>query len=126
MSKILVVDDSMVIRKMINKILSEVGHEIIQAEDGKEGLELFGSTVFDLVITDINMPIMNGFELSEKIRESEGQACDVPIIVISTEFSDEVKKRGRNIGVNAWMVKPAENEKLIKAVAFLIENTKAK
>ena len=126
MSKILVVDDSMVIRKMINKALSEAGHEIVQAENGKEGLELFQSDTFDLIITDINMPIMNGFEFSEKVRSGEAPSCEIPIIVISTEFSDEVKARGRNMGINAWMVKPAENEKLIKAVAFLIENTKAK
>jgi len=125
MSKILVVDDSMVIRKMINKTLSTEGHEIVQAENGQEGLELFNSSPFDLIITDINMPIMNGFEFSEKVRAGVAPSCDVPIIVLSTEFSDEVKERGRNIGVNAWMVKPAEEEKLVKAVAFLIKNTKA-
>ncbi|OUR97933.1 hypothetical protein A9Q84_06980 [Halobacteriovorax marinus] len=126
MSKILVVDDSMVIRKMIKNSLQKEGHEIHQAENGQEGFELFAAHSFDLIITDINMPIMNGFEFSEKVRASSGTSCDIPIIVLSTEFSDEVKERGRNIGINAWMVKPAEEEKLLKAVAFLIENTKMK
>lgn len=111
---------------MINKTLVAQGHEIVQAENGQEGFELFSSSPFDLIITDINMPVMNGFEFSEKVRSGDSPAADIPIIVLSTEFSDEVKERGRNIGVNAWMVKPAEEEKLVKAVAFLIENTKAK
>jgi len=124
MSKILVVDDSLVIRKMVKRALENVGNEIIQAENGLEGLELFQSHAIDLIVTDINMPVMNGFEFSEKVRADDTIKAKTPIIVLSTEFSDEVKEKGRNLGINAWMVKPPEDEKIVKAVKVLLEKSK--
>ena len=124
MSKILIVDDSMVIRKMINRSLEVQQHEIVQAENGQEGLTLFQDNTFDLIITDINMPIMNGFEFIEAVRTSDHAKKNLPIIVLSTEFSDDVKARGRELGVNAWMVKPTEDDTLNEAVTTLISRAK--
>ena len=125
MSKILIVDDSMVIRKMINKSLDLAGHECHQAENGQEGFNTFLENTFDLVVTDINMPILDGFGLIEKIRTSDHAAKNLPIIVLSTEFSDDTKAKGRSLGVNAWMVKPTDDSVLQNAVAALIERAKA-
>jgi len=119
MPKALVVDDSIVIRKMVGKILSENGHEYVQAENGQEALEIFESQDFNIVITDINMPIMNGFELASAIRKSSNGHSNIPIIVLSTEFSDEVKAEGKKIGVNAWMIKPCDEDKLVAAISQL-------
>lgn len=124
MPKILIVDDSMVIRKMINKSLEDAQYEVIQAENGQEAFSLFQSNDIDLIITDINMPIMNGFEFIEKVREKSPDNKKLPIIVVSTEFSDEVKQRGKKLGVSAWMVKPTQDDVLNEAVATLLERAK--
>jgi two-component system chemotaxis response regulator CheY len=120
MSKILVVDDSMVIRKIVIKAVEVDGHETVQAENGLEAFDLFQADKFDLIITDINMPIMNGFEFSKKVRSDESVNSEVPIIVLSTEFSDDMKTEGKALGVNAWMVKPPDNAKLLKGVTALL------
>lgn len=119
MSKILIIDDSMVIRKMVNKSLVDQNHETAQAENGQEGFELFSDGDYDLIITDINMPIMNGFELIKKIRELP-KGGNVPIIVLSTEFSDDIKQQGKDLGVNAWMVKPTQDDTLNEVVTALL------
>lgn len=119
MSKILIVDDSMVIRKMVKKSLEDNQHETAQAENGQEGFDLFQDGSYDLVITDINMPILNGFELIAKIRET-GQGKTTPIIVLSTEFSDDIKAQGKALGVNAWMVKPTQDDTLNEVVTALL------
>lgn len=121
MSKILVVDDSMVIRKMIQKSLETNGHEVTQAENGQEGFDRFNEGEFDLLITDINMPIMNGFELVEKVRISNHSKRTLPIVVVSTEFSDNLKLKGKNLGVNAWVVKPTNDDDLNQVVSALIK-----
>ena len=119
MSKILIVDDSMVIRKMVRKSLEDNNHETGQAENGQEGFEAFESGSYDLVITDINMPVLNGFELIAKIRQS-AKGTSTPIIVLSTEFSDDIKQQGKDLGVNAWMVKPTQDDTLNEVVTALI------
>ena len=124
MPSILVVDDSMVIRKMLNKAL-ESDYSVSQAENGQEGLTLFEANSYDLLITDINMPIMNGFELIEKVRTGGHEKKHLPIIVLSTEFSDDVKAKGRELGVNAWMVKPTEETILKDAVKALLAKANA-
>lgn len=120
MANILIVDDSLVIRKMLNAIL-EGKHKVEQACDGQEAYELLEEKKFDLVITDINMPIMNGFDLARKIRELDNHHKDMPIIVLSTEFSDDIKSEGKQIGINAWMVKPCEEEQLLQAIDHLVK-----
>lgn len=121
MPKILIVDDSKFIRKMISMPLEAAEHEITQAENGQEAFEIFQDHNFDLVITDINMPILGGFGLIEKIRGSSHLRKYIPIIVVSTEFSDDVKERGRRLGVGAWMVKPTDGDSLNEAVNVLIQ-----
>lgn len=117
MANILVVDDSKTILKMITRYLTDDGHDVITADDGLEGLNVFQKEMgqFDLVITDINMPNMNGIELTEKIRNGSIKN-NIPIIVLSTEESDKMKVEGKRVGVSAWIVKPPQAELLKKAV----------
>ncbi len=117
MSKILVVDDSTVMRKLVIHILDKKGHESTQAADGQEAFDKFDSQAFDLIITDINMPNMNGFELTKKVREhADAVKAKIPVIVISTEFSDKIKNEGKDLGVNAWIVKPCDEDQLLQAI----------
>jgi len=122
MARILVADDSRTILKMISHYLTSEGYEVITADDGREALDIFESESdkVDLVITDINMPNMNGLELAEKIRSSEVNS-GLPIIVLSTEESDKIKAEGKKAGVSAWIVKPPKQELLIKAVKHFIK-----
>lgn len=119
MPKILVVDDSLVIRKMLVKSLEESQYEVLQAENGQEGLDLFTIHHCDLLITDINMPILNGLQLISKIRQTD-RGKSVPIIVLSTEFSDDIKQQGKDLNVKAWMVKPAQEDTLKEVVTALL------
>lgn len=119
MAKILVVDDSMVIRKMVVKTLETNNHQTSQAENGQEGYNAFDREHYDLIITDINMPILNGFEMIAKIRQTT-QGKTTPIIVLSTEFSDDIKQQGKNLGVSAWMVKPTQDSVLNEVVTALL------
>ena len=116
MSKlILTVDDSASMRMLLKASLTAQGYSIESANDGEEGLERMREVKPDLLITDINMPKMDGFELIEAVRgvpEFKG----TPILVLSTEFSDEKKSRAREAGATGWITKPFEATKLGAAI----------
>lgn len=119
MKKILVVDDSKTIRKMVMHALKDKGYEFVEAVDGKEALEMYEANEFHLIISDINMPRMSGLELAEQIR-SLGSRSDIPILILSTESGAEMKTKGKEIGVSAWIVKPFKDPDLNMAVEALI------
>jgi len=113
---ILTVDDSRMMRQMLMMTLSSAGHNVYQAADGVEGLEVLGEHLgFELIITDINMPRLDGFGLIERVRALP-QYCATPILVLSTESSDAKKARARAAGASGWIVKPFNSEKLLNAV----------
>lgn len=116
MSKtILTVDDSATIRMLLKKTLSDQGFTVESANDGAHGLERMREVQPDLLITDINMPNMDGFELIEALRQ-EAQFKSTPILVLSTEFSDEKKTRAREAGATGWITKPFDADKLGAAI----------
>ncbi len=116
MSKtVLTVDDSRTMRDMLRLALSAAGYIVIQAEDGIEGLEKLADCSPDVIITDINMPRMDGFTFISGVRQ-DGRHRAVPILVLSTEFSDEKKQRARSAGATGWIVKPFDPAKLSAAV----------
>lgn len=120
MAKILVVDDSGVIRKTIMMILNDAGYEFTEAADGVEGLAKFSENPgFDLVITDINMPNMDGLTMSEKLR-AEPNGKSVLIFVVSTEGNPDLKARAKAAGILAWMTKPPQPDKLRDAVKLVL------
>ncbi|MET0366231.1 MAG: response regulator [Sphingobium sp.] len=114
-TKILTVDDSRSMRALLRVALVERGYEVCEAEDGVEALEWLETNSADVIITDINMPRLDGFGLIERVRSST-RHIDRPILVLTTESSDEKKKRARDAGATGWIVKPFDPEKLAAAV----------
>ena len=115
MQTILIVDDSSTIRQVIVFCLKEAGYQVIEAVDGKDALEKLAKSQVDLLITDLHMPNMDGFELSRAVRAS-GKHKFIPILVLTTESQQSSKEMGKSIGVTGWFVKPFEPEQLIKVV----------
>lgn len=116
MSKhVLAVDDSASIRQMIEITLKSSGYQVTLAQDGQEALEHCQQQVYDLVLTDQNMPRMDGITLIKSLRLLDTYR-KVPIMVITTEASDEMKAKGRAAGATGWMVKPFDPEKLLKVL----------
>ncbi len=117
--KILIVDDSEAIRKSVQFVLEQAGFESEQAGDGEEGVTVFSSGKFDLILTDINMPKMNGFELTEKVRALPAGKF-VPILILTTESQGSMIEKGKKAGATGWIVKPFSNEKLLETVQKVI------
>jgi two-component system chemotaxis response regulator CheY len=112
---VLAVDDSASMRMLLKTSLTAQGFRIESANDGVHGLERMHEVNPDLLITDINMPRMDGFELIEAVRK-EHQFRGTPILVLSTEFSEEKKARARNAGATGWITKPFDPQKLGTAI----------
>ena len=115
MVKVLAVDDSRTMRDLICAALGDVGIDVTTAEDGLDGLEKLNADVPDVIISDINMPNLDGFGFIEAVR-SGSCASAVPILVLSTESSTEFKMRAKSLGATGWIVKPFDPEKLAAAV----------
>jgi two-component system chemotaxis response regulator CheY len=118
-ARVLVVEDSATMRGFITSTLESVGIEIVQASNGFEALRLMPRARFDLVISDINMPDINGLELVRFIRESPDHR-ETPLLLISTDGRDADRERGLRLGADAYLVKPFEPEALLAAVRRLL------
>jgi two-component system, chemotaxis family, chemotaxis protein CheY len=114
-TRILTVDDSASMRALLLHALTANGFDVAQANDGIAALEWLESNEVDVVITDINMPRLDGFGLIERLRAGKVHR-DRPILVLTTESSDEKKARARAAGATGWIVKPFDPEKLTAAV----------
>ncbi len=121
MSKhILIVDDSKTVRNLVAFIMKKEGFSITTAEDGLDGLEkLYAAENVDLIISDINMPRMDGFTFIKTVREQEAYR-DLPIVVLSTEGQERDIQQGLSLGANLYMVKPAQPDKMVKNVRMLL------
>lgn len=120
MAKILIVDDSNMLRDMVKYALNEGGYpDVVEAVDGSDGLMKAKSAVFDLIVTDINMPNMNGFELITELRKLPTYV-KTPILTLTTEKNDEMKAKGKAVGATGWIVKPFVPEQLLKAVGIVL------
>lgn len=113
--KILAVDDSATMRQMIQLCLSSAGFDVVTAVDGADGVEKLKESNPDVIITDINMPVMDGFEFIETVRGGQ-ENSRLPILVITTESAPEKKARAKNAGATGWIVKPFNPDNLIEAV----------
>ncbi len=111
----LVVDDSFIIRKVVSDALKEENFEVATAEDGQEALKVARGKIFDVIITDLNMPNMDGFELIENLRATEEFKL-TPILVLSTEGREDKKEKGRRLGATDWLVKPFNRQILLAAI----------
>lgn len=120
MAKLLIVDDSTMLRDMLSYALSEGGYsDVVEAVDGVDGLEKARSASFDLIITDVNMPNMDGLTLIGELRKLS-QYSSKPILVLTTERSDEMKAKGKAAGATGWIVKPFVPDQLLKAVNIVL------
>jgi two-component system chemotaxis response regulator CheY len=113
--KILTVDDSRTMRDMLRLALTTAGYDVVQAVDGVDGLGVLERESPDLVITDINMPKMDGFGFIEGARKTDRFRV-VPILVLTTESDPEKKQRARSAGATGWIVKPFDPVKLIDVI----------
>ncbi|BCL71686.1 Chemotaxis protein cheY [Vibrio nigripulchritudo MADA3029] len=119
MTKILAVDDSVSIRQMVSHTLKDAGYEVETANDGSDALKKAKMTKFDVVISDVNMPVMGGFELVRAIRGNP-QYKFIPILMLTTETSMEKKQEGKSAGATGWLVKPFNPETLLKTLKRVI------
>jgi len=115
---ILVVDDSAAIRQSVTFVLQQAGYEIIQAEDGVDGLAKIETATFSLVITDVNMPNMDGITMTKKIRENPKYKF-LPIIVLTTESQGSKMSEGKAAGATGWIIKPFDAKILLGTVKKL-------
>ncbi len=119
MSKVaLVVDDSMIIRKMVSQTLVKLGFEVIDAPDGMAGLEAATGKELALIITDYNMPRMNGLELIKELRALPGHKF-TPVVFLTTEMEERLRNEARAAGATAWIVKPFHPDKVVAVVQKL-------
>lgn len=116
---ILAVDDSSSLRQMVAFSLKAAGYNVVEAVDGQDGLDKAKQQSVDLVLTDQNMPRMDGLSLIKQLRGLP-EYQKVPILMLTTESSDEMKSKGRAAGANGWLVKPFDPQRLIEVVKKVI------
>ncbi|MBK8523079.1 MAG: response regulator [Betaproteobacteria bacterium] len=116
---VLCVDDSASIRQMVGFTLKSAGYEVVDAVDGMDGLDKAKARSVNLVLTDQNMPRMDGLTLIKSLRALP-QYKSVPILMLTTESSESMKSQGRAAGATGWLVKPFDPQKLIEVVKKVI------
>ena len=119
MKRVLAVDDSVSMRELVRATLVDAGYEVVGAEDGHRAYAAARAARFDLVLSDVNMPSMDGIGLVEKLRALPDYRL-VPILMLTTESSAEMKGRARAAGATGWIVKPFDPERLIGAVSRVL------
>jgi two-component system chemotaxis response regulator CheY len=120
--KVLIVDDSSSVRTVARMALRERGYEVIEASNGKEALEKLDSERCHLVISDVNMPTMDGITLLKEIKRHPNYKF-TPVIMLTTEAGEDKKQEGRAAGAKAWITKPFQPNVLIAAVSKLMPAT---
>jgi two-component system chemotaxis response regulator CheY len=112
---ILIVDDSSSMRQLVTFALEDAGYDVVAAVDGKEALSKASENRMDMVVTDLNMPEMDGLELIRQLRAQPVYKF-TPIIMLTTESQEAKKQEGRKVGASGWIVKPFTPEQLIGVV----------
>lgn len=119
MANILAVDDSVSMRQMVGFALKSAGHQVTEASDGVEALAVANDATFDLVITDVNMPNMDGIALIRELRKLPAFKF-TPILMLTTETSGEKKQEGKAAGATGWVVKPFNPNQLIATIGKVL------
>lgn len=119
MTTVLVVDDSASLRNMVAFTLKQQGYEVVEAADGQEALSKARTAVCDLVLTDVNMPIMDGIMLCSELRKLPTFKF-TPILMLTTENSSEMKHKGRAAGATGWLVKPFNPDTLLSTLKRVV------
>jgi two-component system, chemotaxis family, chemotaxis protein CheY len=117
--RILTVADSKTMRDMVSFTLRKAGFDVAEAEDGKAALTVLGGSKFDLIITDLNMPNMDGISLIKTVR-SNSQHRGIPILILTTESNVAKKAEGKAAGATGWLVKPFDPQRLLSTIAKVL------
>jgi two-component system chemotaxis response regulator CheY len=118
---ILTVDDSTSMRQMVRATLQSAGYDVVEAADGQEALEFARGKVVDLVISDVNMPGLDGISLVSALRALPGYRL-TPLLLLTTESSQEKKLEGKRAGATGWIVKPFNPAQLLTTLTRLFGN----
>jgi len=116
---ILIVDDSSSLRQVVSIALESAGYDVVQGCDGQDGLSKLDGRKINLIISDVNMPNMDGLSMVKKIKQNPNYKF-TPIIMLTTEAGETLKNEGKAAGVKAWMVKPFKPEQMVAAVSKLV------
>jgi two-component system chemotaxis response regulator CheY len=119
MTRVLIVDDSALTREFHSHIVKDAGFACVTAVDGMDGLEKATAQKFDLILTDINMQGMDGYEFIRRVRQNPDYD-GVPIIIISTEGREFDKQQGFNAGANLYLVKPTDAHRIVESMRMLL------
>jgi two-component system chemotaxis response regulator CheY len=117
--KALIVDDSTSMRQMVGFTLRDGGFEVFEAENGQDALNKLVSQLVDVVITDLNMPVMDGFAFIQRVRATPG-IKSLPILLLTTESQLSKREEGKAVGATGWIVKPFNPEKLLQILAKVV------
>lgn len=117
--KVLIVDDSVMVRQMVSFTLREAGFEVVEAENGQDGLNKLGGHAVDLIVTDLNMPVMDGIVFIRNAR-AVAVAKYIPILMPTTESQPEMKLKGKAAGATGWIVKPFDPPKLLGVLSKVL------
>jgi len=120
MARILAVDDSASMRQMVSFTLKAAGHTVMDAEDGNQALNIAKTQSFDLVLTDVNMPIMDGLTLTKELRTLADYRF-TPILILTTEAGKDKKQEGRAAGATGWLVKPFNPDQLLATIKKVLD-----
>ncbi|RYB01813.1 response regulator [Lichenibacterium ramalinae] len=119
MATVLTVDDSPSVRQLIRIVLEGAGYTVVEAENGQDGLARAKATAPDLIITDLNMPVMNGLDFIRALR-STPSVVGVPIVFLTTESNDALKQEAKAAGATGWITKPFKPEQVLAAATKLV------
>lgn len=124
MAKILIIDDSETFRMKLRDPLEKVGHSIVEAGDGLEGLDVLAQNLdCELIFCDLNMPRMDGLSFCREVH-NDSRYGKVSIIILSTESNDKLRQEAKSYGVKAWIIKPFDEQKLLAGVNLVLSKTK--
>ncbi len=116
---VLAIDDALTMRKLVSFTLRTAGLDVVEAPDGADAIELLKTRTFDLIITDVNMPKLNGIEFTRQARQLPNGKT-VPILMLTTESDAEKKALARAAGASGWIVKPFQQEQLLAVVSKVL------
>lgn len=120
--RVLIVDDSKVVRKILEETLTAAGYEVTEAENGEQALAFASHSQFDLLMTDLIMPVMDGYDLVKSLRKIDGYRF-TPAIMLTSEQDVVKKKRCLEVGVSSWLTKPFQSEQVLQIIKIVTPTT---
>lgn len=116
---VLIVDDSVFMRQLLTATLTQAGYEVIEGSNGQEGLDQLDGHRVNLIISDVNMPVMDGLTFVKQVRAG-GTNEFTPVLMLTTESSEEKKREGKVAGATGWIVKPFEPNQFLQIIAKVV------